>query len=47
MASWKRLPHEEMMNIKQHVELIYPFKGRPNKMASPELIRDIVDFDDN
>jgi hypothetical protein len=36
-----------MPNVKNKVNLIYPFEKIIKNNKSPELIRDIVDFDNN
>lgn len=47
IVDWKKLPHLEMPNVKVEVQRLFPYERIRKKYRSSEIVRDIVDFDNN
>ncbi|MDR1234973.1 MAG: hypothetical protein LBJ97_02695 [Mycoplasmataceae bacterium] len=47
LVDWKKIPHEEMPKVKGLAQTLFPYEKIRQKYKSPEMIRDIVDFDNN
>jgi hypothetical protein len=41
------IPHEEMKRVKVEVQKTFPYETFRHKKVSKELVRDILDFDNN